>query len=838
MGRKLAMEIGLGAVVLAVLLVAFRTATVQQVPGILVVTIAVSVLARVRILLTPAGEISLAPLITLPTVFLFGWQPAVLGAGVGIATTLLARGGREVLVRESIQIPALAAAEAATVLAGALGPPLVLHMAVGCAVYFLAVMAFESTRLCVAEMVDWPRGVRYVLGAWSLHAGVFTVLVLASVTTAGDIPWQFGRYIIPVLASLVAVQLYLPRIFRGEEEQRVHAAVAIMASAIDAKDPYTGDHSLYVANLSLRIARLLGLDETAAHRVYLASLVHDIGKVIVPPDILNKPTPLTAGEVEIMRGHVVAGATMLRSIAGLEDISSLVAASHEHMDGSGYPEHLRGQEIPLGSRINLVVDAFNALITDRPYRVRRSPLEAFQEIQAHAGSQFDPAVVGALGTVIGFAEPAPGRQGGALSLLRSRSFALLYAGELVSYLGDEVFYIALSLWVYQLTGSAVLLATTLVAATLGQGLFGLLAGAVADRVDRRAVIIATDVARAVLIALLPLVLPRSLPLGLVILLIASIGTVFYRSGLLAMLPTIVAREQLGTATALVETTARIAEVVGGVLGGSLVVLIGYHLVFYLNALSFLGSALAVSLIPLAWRAGVSTSPRRALVAEIGEGLKFIWHTPIHRFLGLLILPGSLTLGFTVLQAPMVVGTAHLSAVAFGVVNSALGLGKFVAAFALAGAATRWVSPGFVVGMFLVTSLGIAIFGASPLYPGLIMGAFVFGFGNVATTIGNATLSMASAPKEMVGRLMASRQVFIAFGKVVGLLVFGRLADLAGAPVSLIVLAIVSCAGILAVWGSFRHQELPWGGPEAPRVTDGVALAPDGASADVVASRGS
>jgi len=100
-----------------------------------------------------------------------------------------------------------------------------------------------------------------------------------------------------------------------------------------------------------------------------------------------------------------------------------------------------------------------------------------------------------------------------------------------------------------------------------------------------------------------------------------------------------------------------------------------------------------------------------------------------------------------------------------------------ARIALAGAATRWVSPGFVVGMFLVTSLGIAIFGASPLYPGLIMGAFVFGFGNVATTIGNATLSMASAPKEMVGRLMASRQVFIAFGKVVGLLVFGRLAGL-------------------------------------------------------------
>lgn len=772
----------------------------------------VALLEWTPVLLLPAGRLLLVPLITLPTMILSGWQPAVLGAALGILLSAVPDRRRPFLRRILVEVPALALAAAAATLLNRTWTPVATATptAAACLAYFMALMALESVQLSVAEGVDWPRALRYVGSVWGVHAGVESVIVLVSVVATAEIPWLLGAYVVPPLAALVALQIYYPRIRRGLEQQRMLASVALMAAAVDAKDPYTGDHSQNVARLSLRVARLLGLDEHAAHDVFLTGLLHDIGKIVVPPEILRKDGPLTGDERTTMQLHAQAGADMIRNITGLEEIALSVAATHEHVDGSGYPQRLAGTDIPLGARINLVVDAYTALTTTRSYRVACSPQAAYEEIKAHAGGQFDPEVVEALGKALGLQVPHRRRVGipgsGALRLLRTRSFALLYAGELISYVGDAIFLTALSLWIYQLTGSAALLAATLIATIAGQGIFGFLAGAMADRFDRRRVIIISDIGRAVLIALLPFVLPRSLPLGLVLLLAANIGTVFFRSGLMALVPTIVPAEDLATANALMQTTARIAEVIGGVLGSGMILLLGYKLVFYANALSFLASALAVALIPLAWRTGIAERPR-AVGAEIAEGLRFIWRTPLHRFLALLIFPGCLTLAIDALVAPMVVGTARLSPMAYGGVFSAMGLGKFVAAVVLAGGVARWMTPSFVVATYLLTSLGIAVFGESPLYSLLVTGAFVFGFGNVATSVAVSTLSMAATPKTLVGRVMASRQVFIAVPHVFGMLIFARIADFAGAQSALFALAFVSALGVFGVWG-FGRKSLP------------------------------
>lgn len=388
-------------------------------------------------------------------------------------------------------------------------------------------------------------------------------------------------------------------------------------------------------------------------------------------------------------------------------------------------------------------------------------------------------------------------------LLRQPAFALLWGGELVSFIGDEIFFIALSLWIYKLTGSVTLLGAALVAATAGQALLGFIAGALADRMDRRAVVIVTDLGRAAIVAALPVVLPRSLPAGLGLLFLLNVGSIFFRAAVSALLPSVVRQSEIPAAVALFQMTERIAEVTGGVLGATIVAIAGYHLVFYLDALTFLVSAMSVSVMPIAWRVGLAPAHLSPLVADIKEGLRYMWETPRQRFLALLIVPGYLTLGFSALRAPMVVHTAALPVFAYGVIDSTLGLGKLVSAMILTKTVTRWISERFVVSMYLLTAAATVLFGSSTLYPVLIAAAFLFGFANVGTIVGNQVIISAHTPSHLLGRVLGSRQVFINGTKIIALLGFGRIADLVSPPFALWTLGLLSGVGVLSVlWA--RH----------------------------------
>jgi len=137
--------------------------------------------------------------------------------------------------------------------------------------------------------------------------------------------------------------------------------------------------------------------------------------------------------------------------------------------------------------------------------------------------------------------------------------------------------------------------------------------------------------------------------------------------------------------------------------------------------------------------------------------------------------------------------------AYGVINSAIGLGKLVSAVSLTGMGKRWTSVPFVFFMFILTAVSIAFFGATSAYPVLLISAFLFGLANIATNIANATISMANTPSWILGRLMASRQVFIAATTLVGTLVFGRLADVLGPAEAIVLLGIASATGTILVW---------------------------------------
>jgi diguanylate cyclase (GGDEF)-like protein/putative nucleotidyltransferase with HDIG domain len=178
-----------------------------------------------------------------------------------------------------------------------------------------------------------------------------------------------------------------------------------LVSALLERDRYTGEHSASVVEMAKTLAATLGLDEVEVERVGHAALLHDIGKVGIPDRILHKPGPLAGEEWELMREHPVIGERILRAIPGMGGVARIVRHEHEWFDGSGYPDGLRGEAIPLGSRIILACDAYHAMTSDRSYRGAMEHADAIAELVRCAGSQFDPRVVSALVGYLGHGEP-------------------------------------------------------------------------------------------------------------------------------------------------------------------------------------------------------------------------------------------------------------------------------------------------------------------------------------------------------------------------------------------------------------------------------------------------
>src|SRR5581483_5777669 len=173
-----------------------------------------------------------------------------------------------------------------------------------------------------------------------------------------------------------------------------------LAAALEAKDSYTADHARSIADLAVEVGRELGLSVAAIDDLRYGGIFHDVGKIAIPDALINKPGPLTDDEFEVIKQHPAIGAEILAPVPFLYGVRTIVRHAHEHWDGSGYPEGLSGQQIPLGARIVLAVDAYHAMTSDRPYRKALSHEEACRELEANAGSQFDPEVIDALLAVL------------------------------------------------------------------------------------------------------------------------------------------------------------------------------------------------------------------------------------------------------------------------------------------------------------------------------------------------------------------------------------------------------------------------------------------------------
>ena len=181
----------------------------------------------------------------------------------------------------------------------------------------------------------------------------------------------------------------LSRAYRG--------TTLLLCDVLEVDDEYTGFHSKSVVSLSVAVADAMGLSPKERRNVEFGALLHDVGKIAVPKEIINKPGPLTDDEWMVIKTHTIEGQRMLDRVGGLlSDVGRVVRSSHEKWDGTGYPDGLMGEQIPVASAIVCCCDAFNAMTTDRSYRDAMSLGEAMGEVEANSGTQFSPAVVEAL----------------------------------------------------------------------------------------------------------------------------------------------------------------------------------------------------------------------------------------------------------------------------------------------------------------------------------------------------------------------------------------------------------------------------------------------------------
>jgi HD-GYP domain-containing protein (c-di-GMP phosphodiesterase class II) len=237
-----------------------------------------------------------------------------------------------------------------------------------------------------------------------------------AILTAVALPITFVAYDEPLALLATGALIWLLRVFSQDRVARYsttlelnrayRGTVMLLADVVEHEDGYTASHCRSVVELVQAVAEEMGVNPNTRQELEFAALLHDVGKISIAKKILNKPSSLDQDEWELMKTHTIEGQFMLDRVGGLLGrVGEIVRSCHERWDGTGYPDGLAAEQIPIQSRIVFVCDAWNAMTTDRAYRPAMSREEAMRELAANAGTQFDPVVVKALTNVIEEGEP-------------------------------------------------------------------------------------------------------------------------------------------------------------------------------------------------------------------------------------------------------------------------------------------------------------------------------------------------------------------------------------------------------------------------------------------------
>jgi putative nucleotidyltransferase with HDIG domain len=367
--------------------------------------------------LTPHLEVSVSSLVCVFAAVVFGPLAGVVVGAAGILADLPRRDVAQPVLRwttwTSIRIiVAGAAGLAAVVVLGALNSGFL-----GLFAAVTAALAVESlTDICLSSITPFIRGSGSLMGTLNsagpalvvsvpLHAPMVGVLAFAYLQIS---PWSVALFAAPALAAQRLLLLYRQQQQATDALGSANARLAranlsfatALVATLDARDRYTAGHSAAVAIYARDIAARMGLSEREQALVHLCGLVHDVGKIGLPPGLLEKPGALSLDERRQMEQHPVIGERILEKVDDYAEIASIVRHHHERVDGNGYPDRLEGDSIPLLARIIAVADAYNAMTSDRPYRDAMPSRVARLRLAQAVESQFDTAVVAAFEAIL------------------------------------------------------------------------------------------------------------------------------------------------------------------------------------------------------------------------------------------------------------------------------------------------------------------------------------------------------------------------------------------------------------------------------------------------------
>jgi putative nucleotidyltransferase with HDIG domain len=549
----------------------------------------------------------------------------------------------------------------------------------------------------------------------------------------------------------------------------------LAAQALDARDRYTESHSIRVAELAGRLGEQLELGDREVELIRTAGSLHDLGKIGVRDDILNKPGPLTEEEWEIMRRHPDIGADMIAQHSALQEVAPLVRHHHERWDGTGYPGSLKADVIPFGARILSVADSFDTITGARLYRRSvMTPIEGVEDISRRASQWYDPNVVDALRQIHGLKplevlnRPEVPRRLTTIRVLRSNpGFGSLVAAIGISSLGDPLTLVASLVTIYLATSDARFVAAALIVQALGTFIMTGILGGLTDRFPRRGLVVALELLRAASLLSTPYLIGFAWWLIVPILFFLSSINAVVQPARQAAIPTLVPVGQVGKANAIVAATTMLAGAIGfGVAGG----ILGLYpnstnVLFIADAATFVLAAVIVLSIPTLGGGSIKTS----LLGAFQRSWAIRAIRP-HLALGTLasfILPISYP---AVLALAYQVSTQH-GAQAFSVFELLSSAGIFVGSILVSRVASIGSMRTVGMGLMLtgVFSLAIAF---SPLLALIGAALFVASVGNPIYAVANQTALVEAADPSNRGSVMATRFGLVQTASIVGIAVGG------------------------------------------------------------------
>jgi putative nucleotidyltransferase with HDIG domain len=542
----------------------------------------------------------------------------------------------------------------------------------------------------------------------------------------------------------------------------------LAAQALDARDRYTESHSIRVSELAGRLGEQLELGDRDCELIRTAGSLHDLGKIGVRDDILNKPGPLTEDEWEVMRRHPDIGADMIAQHSALAEVAPLVRHHHERWDGTGYPAGLRGDVIPFGARILAVADSFDTITGPRLYRQSlMTPLEGVEDVSRRADKWYDPNVVDALRELHGLKplelanrSQVPRRISSIRVLGANPTFGSLLTAIGISSIGDPLTQVATLVLIYMSTGhDARTVALAFVVQAVATIVMSSILGGAADKLPRKPLIVTLELSRAAMLIATPALVGLHWWLIIPVLFALACVNAIVQPARQAAIPLVVPAGQVGKANAMVAATNMLAGAIGFALAAAILTLFPIMVLFFVDAATFVLAAAIVVSIPTLGGGTLATSVSGALgrTWTIVSARPHLVVATLAAFLIPISYPALLTLAYRISTTGGQTYSMLEVVLSVGVLAGSLAVGRFgsIGSMRTVGA-----------GLLLTGIFSTAIFLSTSL-PMVAVALFIASIGNPIYSVANQTALMEAADASNRGSVMATRFGLVQTASIVG-----------------------------------------------------------------------